>query len=385
MRVVDDLPNPELVEILTHSNQRRTPPCPYFGQCGGCTFQHASDDFMLEWKRNEVDFAFSRAGITVDIDQTIATPAASRRRITLSASKNRAAGAIDLGFMERRSDAIVNIDSCAIMLPILQDQIPQLRDVTKTLIRGSEVIQIAINVCDNGLDIDFQLPQQISETMVASFVRAMAKTPYLRGSINNEIVIEKEKPFVRFGRARVALPPGGFLQAVALAESKMAELVCNHLRGRKRVVDLFSGSGTFSLRLAEKSRVHAVELAAASLSALRSASGVEGLKPITLEERDLHDLPLTANELKPFDGLCLDPPRAGADKQIAQIAKTSIRSLAYVSCNPSTLARDAARLVAGGFTLQRVVPVDQFVYSPHIEVVALFTKKPTKSNRSIFR
>jgi 23S rRNA (uracil1939-C5)-methyltransferase len=385
VRIAGDPAKPQLLEILDPSKDRRTPPCPYFGRCGGCTFQHASPEFMLDWKQREVAFAFSRAGITADINSTIATPAASRRRVIFSASRNRADGNIDLGFNEHGGATIVNISSCAILLPVLQDQISQLRNLAKTLIRGNEIIQIAVNVCDNGLDTDFHLPEAISETMTASFVRAMAKTPYLRGCINGEVVFEKEKPQVSFGRATVVLPPRGFLQAVREAESQMAQLVCQHLGGRKRVVDLFSGSGTFSLRLAEHSKVHAVEMEAAALSAQRAASGLKGLKPVTLEQRDLFDLPLTAKELKPYDGLCLDPPRAGAEDQVIEIAKTNIRSLAYVSCNPATLARDAAQLIAGGFSLQRVVPIDQFVYSPHIEVVALFNKKPAKANRSIFR
>ncbi|MEP0942687.1 MAG: TRAM domain-containing protein [Rhizobiaceae bacterium] len=388
VKVDDQLPNPHLIEILESADARQQPPCPHFNICGGCTFQHAADQLILDWKRHEVEFALSNAGLKTDVEPTFATPHAGRRRVTFTAQRSldeNGNHAIQFGYKERSSDNLVNIASCAILLPELENEIDQLRDLCKTLLRGNEQIQLSVNVCDNGFDLDFQLPQPPNETMTAGFVRAMAKSPYLRGSIDGDIVIEKEKPLIRFGRAEVAIPPSGFLQAVAAAETEMARLVCKHLNGRKRVVDLFSGSGTFALRLAERSRVHAVELEAPALAALQSAGHVDGLKSISTETRDLHELPLTLAELKPFDGLCLDPPRAGAEQQCELIAKSNIRAVAYVSCNPTSLARDAAHLIKGGYSLEQVVPVDQFVYSPHIEVVALFSKKPSKAARSIFR
>ncbi|MEP1206605.1 MAG: methyltransferase domain-containing protein [Rhizobiaceae bacterium] len=391
VRTDDDLPNPSLQEVLEPSAERREPPCPHFGECGGCTFQHASQELILDWKRQEVDLAFSQTGLVASADPTIASPIAARRRVTFTANRSgtgtedTANSAISLGYKQRRSEALVNIETCAILHPALESEIGMLRDLCKTLLRGNEEIQIAINLCDNGLDLAFDLPQMPNETMIAGFVRAFAKTAYLRASINGDVVVEKEKPLVSFGKAQVAIPSGGFLQAVADAEKAMAELVTKHLGGRKRVIDLFSGSGTFSLRLAERSRVHAVEMEGPALEALRSASSAEGLKSVTIEERDLHELPLTSSELKPFDGLCLDPPRAGAEAQCKLIAASNIRAVAYISCNPGSLARDAAHLVNGGYTLERLVPIDQFVFSPHIEVVALFTKKPSKAARSIFR
>ena len=370
-------------EILTPSKERQSPPCPHFSTCGGCTFQHASLPMLLQWKRAEVALAFKKAGIDVAVDETFASAPSSRRRVTFSARRD--GKGVLLGFKERGSDNLVTLQTCAILLPELAAQISPLRAIASTMLRGNEEIQISINACDNGMDLDFTLPQQPSETMTASFVRAMAKSPYLRGCVNGESVIEKEKPLVTFGRAHVALPPANFIQAVAAVETEMARLVCDHLRPSKRVADLFCGGGTFALRLAERSSVHAVEWKDDMLKALQAASGPAKLKEITVERRNLHDLPLTVADLKPFDGLCLDPPRAGAEDQVIQIAKTNLRRIAYVSCNPGTLARDSRHLIDGGFRLKRVVPLDQFVYSPHIEVVALFEKKPSKGARSIFR
>lgn len=387
VRTDEALPNPRLIEILRASPERREAPCQHFGTCGGCTFQHASDALIHEWKRNEVKFAFQQAGIDVDVDPTIESPRAARRRVTFTVARNNQSddGKPKLGYKARRSEELVNIESCAILHPELEAEIDPLRSLCKTLLRGNEEIQVAINRCDNGLDLAFELPQAPNETITAGFVRAFAKTTYLRASINGDVVVEKEKPLIRFGRAVVAVPPGGFLQAVASAEEEMAKLVVKHLGGRKRIVDLFSGSGTFSLRLAERSRIHVVEMELPALNALQSAGGAEGLKSISIEQRDLHELPLTLNELKPHDGLCLDPPRAGAEDQCKLIANSNIRAVAYVSCNPSSLARDAGHLIDGGYKIERLVPIDQFVYSPHIEVVALFSKKPNKASRSIFR
>ena len=388
VRAEGELPRPELIEVLNPSAHRRVPACPYAATCGNCTFQHGADSLILDWKRREVAYAFANAGLDVPVETTIATPQSARRRVTFTAKRNADANAehtVQFGYKQRSSDQLVDIASCTILLPELEAEIPQLRDLCKTLLRGNEEIQLAINACNNGLDLEFHLPQPPNEAMTSGFVHAMAKLPYLRGSIDGDVVIEKEKPLIRFGRADVAIPPGGFLQAVAEAEQEMARLVCKHLNGRKRVVDLFCGSGTFALRLAERSRVHGVELESAALSALQSASSVDGLKSITTETRDLHELPLTPAELKPFDGLCLDPPRAGAEQQCAAIAKSNIRAVAYVSCNPVSLARDSKLLIDGGYTLEQVTPIDQFVHSPHIEVVALFSKKPSKAARSIFR
>jgi len=383
VRVSGEPPRMVLEKILESSTGRTVPPCQHFGACGGCALQHMSGAANLEWKRAQVAMAFSRAGINIEVEPCIASPAHSRRRVTFTAK--RTGGLVVLGFHGRERDEVVDIEHCTILTEKIESKLDQFRNLAATLIRSSEEIQIAINSCDNGLDLNLLLEQDPSEDMMAAFVRAFAKTSFLRAAINGDVMVEKEKPLVSFDDAKVIPPPGGFLQAVVEAESAMAGLVCGHLKTRKRVADLFAGCGTFSLRLAKHSRVHAVETQDNALSALMSASGTKGLKSITSETRDLEELPLMASELKPFDGLCIDPPRAGAEPQIREIAKANIRAIAYVSCNPTTLARDAAVLIKGGYILEKVTPIDQFVFSPHVEVVALFTKKPSKGERSIFR
>jgi 23S rRNA (uracil1939-C5)-methyltransferase len=197
-----------------------------------------------------------------------------------------------------------------------------------------------------------------------------------RLSVEDEIVIEPRKPVILFGGVAVSPPPGGFLQAVAEAEEAMASLVTTHLAGAKRVTDLFAGSGAFALRLARNSEVHAVESDAPSLAALdRGFRFAAGLKRVTTERRDLFVRPVLAKDLDVYSGVVFDPPRAGAEALSKQIAKSDVPLVAAVSCNPATLARDLAILIEGGYVLRRVVPVDQFLWSPHVEAVALLTKK----------
>jgi 23S rRNA (uracil1939-C5)-methyltransferase len=181
-----------------------------------------------------------------------------------------------------------------------------------------------------------------------------------------------------FGDVPVALPPGIFLQATAEAEQAMAGLVGQHFSRAKRVADLFSGCGSFALRLAARAEVHAVESDAAALAALdRGFRYATGLKKLTVEKRDLFRRPLTFKELAAFDGVVFDPPRAGAEDQAKQIAKSDVPFVAAVSCNPVTLARDLAILLAGGYRLKSVTPLDQFLWSAHVEAVALL-EKPRK-------
>ncbi|TIP90357.1 MAG: class I SAM-dependent RNA methyltransferase, partial [Mesorhizobium sp.] len=178
-----------------------------------------------------------------------------------------------------------------------------------------------------------------------------------------------------FGDIAVAVPPGAFLQATEAAEQAMADIVGRHLARAKKIADLFAGCGSFALRLAAKSEIHAVEGDAAALLALdRAFRFASGLKRVTSERRDLFRRPLTFKELNAFDGIVFDPPRAGAEDQSKQIARSDVPLVAAVSCNPVTLARDLRILIDGGYALKSVTPIDQFLWSPHVEAVALLEK-----------
>lgn len=357
--------------------------CRHFERCGGCSLQHLGAESYLTRKQEFVERAFANAKIDIAVAPIIACPPHSRRRVTFTSKREK--GDILIGFQQNRSHDVVDIIECPIALPEIVETLPILRNLAATLLQGVSSAQFTVTACENGLDLNIGIDDVPSETVMADLVRLLVRSPFIRTSTNGDIAFEREKPLVEFDDVSVVLPPAGFLQAVKSAEYAMADLVCEHLKKGKRVADLFAGCGTFALRLAKHSQVHAVESYKPALENLVSAAGAEALRPITTETRDLFELPLTVAELGKFDGICIDPPRAGAATQVREIAKTDVSKVAYVSCNPETLASDAKILIAGGFALERVVPVDQFVFSNHVEAVALFSKQASKTKRSIFR
>jgi 23S rRNA (uracil1939-C5)-methyltransferase len=227
----------------------------------------------------------------------------------------------------------------------------------------------------SGLDIAAEESGALSEKARKAVSDFVVRHGFARLTVDGEIIIEPKKPMVFFGEVSVFPPPGGFLQAVASAEAAMAQLVTGHLRRAKKVLDLFAGSGAFALRLARGAEIHAVEGDGAALAALdRGFRFGAGLKRVTSEKRDLFRRPVTFKELASFDGLVFDPPRAGAEDQVKQIARSEVPYVAAVSCNPTTLARDLRILIDGGYLLKSVTPIDQFLWSPHVEAVALLEK-----------
>ncbi len=362
-----------LISVEEASSLRVPPKSPHFGTCGGCSIQHLADDAYAAWKREKVVRALETAGISAEVDPLVLCPPASRRRVTLSAQ--RVGGHVQLGFNAAQSHQIVEIRECAVAVPEIVAALPDLRQLASLLASGPKPSRLTVTATRTGLDIAAEDVAKIEEGKRRRLIEFCLAKGFARLSSAGEIIIEREKPVVMFGNVPVTLPPGSFLQATEQAEGVMAALVQEHLAGAKYVADLFAGSGTFALRLATHSRVHAVEGEATALAALdEAARRVQGLKPVVAEKRDLFRRPLTAKELAPFDGLVFDPPRAGAEFQSEQIARSSVRRVAAVSCNPGTLARDLAILVQGGYRIVRVVPVDQFLWTAHVDVVALLDK-----------
>jgi 23S rRNA (uracil1939-C5)-methyltransferase len=280
-----------------------------------------------------------------------------------------------LGFHRHLSPEIIPIEECPISLPEIVAALDRLRSVADLVCATTKSFRMAVTVTGSGLDVAVYESGKLGENqrrVASNFVMANG---FARLSIDDEIVIEPKKPVVMFGAVAVAVPPGAFLQATEAAEQAMADIVGGHLKRAKKVADLFAGCGSFALRLAAKSEVHAVEGDAAALSALdRGSRFATGLKRVTGERRDLFRRPLTFKELNAFDGVVFDPPRAGAEDQSKQIARSDVPFVAAVSCNPVTLARDLRILMDGGYSLKSVTPIDQFLWSPHVEAVALLEK-----------
>lgn len=355
------------------SPDRIPPACLHFGACGGCSLQHLQRDKYLEWKANRVTSALQREGVDIEPEPIVACEPQSRRRAVFSA-RNLVSGSA-FGFNEAAGNTIIDIAECPVLVPEITAAFPHLRTLAALLGKTSKPARMAVGATDSGLDVDISGLDTISDKLRREIAALAVGNGFARVSIEGEIIIEPRKPIVAFGEISVAPPPGGFLQATVDAEAAMAALVCDHLAKAKRVIDLFSGSGTFALRLARSSVVHAVESEAQALSALDTAFRfATGLKTVTHERRDLFRRPVTALELKKFDGLVFDPPRAGAEDQARAIAKSDIRLVAAVSCNPVTLARDLRLLIGGGYRLKSVTPIDQFLWSPHVEAVALLEK-----------
>jgi 23S rRNA (uracil1939-C5)-methyltransferase len=364
----------EIVALLDASPQRVEPACRHFGECGGCAVQHLEPAAYRAWKRDKVVEAMRARGIDAPVGDLVPCRPGTRRRVTYSA-RNGPAGAV-LGYHAAMSDRIVGIAEDPITVPAIVERLGDLRQLAQMLSSGDGELRLAVTATDAGLDIQVGGAPKLGEKARLAASDFAARAGFARLSLGDDVVVTPRPPRVMFGTVAVEPPPGAFLQATADAEQAMASLVLRHLAGARRVADLFAGCGTFALRLAAGAEVLAAESDAASLAALdRAFRGAGGtLRRVTAEKRDLARRPLMVAELERFDGVVFDPPRAGAEDQSKQIARSSVPRVVAVSCNPGTLARDLAILVAGGYRVTEIVPIDQFLWSPHVEAVALLEK-----------
>ncbi|MDK4738757.1 class I SAM-dependent RNA methyltransferase [Rhizobium sp. CNPSo 3464] len=369
-----------LMSIAAASPDRQEPHCRHFGPdgvngtCGGCTLQHYADAPYRAFKRQLVIDALRSKGLTPEVDELIAAHPGERRRVVFAARKTEKDMLI--GFNQAESHHIVAIQECPIASAGIMSRLPAIRAVGAALAVSAEAFRISVLETLSGLDIAVDEVKKLSDKQRRSAIETvLALRGIARVSLNGEILVEPMKPMVDFGGVQVSPPPGAFTQATKPAEEAMAELVAAHVGKAKRIADLFAGSGTFSLRLARIGRVHAVEGEDKPLAALDyAARNTQGLKPVTIERRDLFRRPLMAQELKAYDAVVFDPPRAGAEFQSKELARSAVKKIVAVSCNPLTLARDLALLVESGYRITRVTPIDQFLWSSHVEVVAALEK-----------
>jgi len=361
------------IRILTPSPQRVAAPCRHFKSCGGCAMQHASDDFVAGWKAGIVRKALENQGLAGEIAGVETSPPGSRRRAKLSGRKTK--GGALVGFHARASDQIVAVPECKLLSPALLATLPALERLTQMAASRSAEVGLTVTQSLAGPDISVETDRPLTRELREEIARWAEDNRIARLVWAGEQVAMRAPPVQRFGRADVVPPPGAFLQATPQGEAALLAQVQRITAGARRIADLFAGCGTFALPLSERAEVHAVEGDAAMLAALdRGWRQAGGLSRITTEARDLFRRPLLPDELARFDAVVLDPPRAGAEAQVTEIARSSVRTVAMVSCNPVTFARDARLLTAAGFALQPVTVVDQFRWSPHIEIVAAFTR-----------
>src|SRR6185312_11847941 len=274
-----------------------------------------------------------------------------------------------------RSHVIVDMQECVVLTRQLRDFTQTLRQAFNAILTEGEKAEVHVSETDSGLDLAFRWSRKLTPSLTAAMANAFAGADIARIVFNGEILLVRVKPEISFDGIAVVPPPHAFLQATRGGEAALQAWVTELTKGARAVVDLFAGPGTFSLPLARRAKVHAVEQNGDVLAALAEAARkAPGLKPITTEKRDLFKTPLTVLELNRFDAAVLDPPRAGAEAQVKLLAASKIPRIAYVSCDVSTFARDVAILVKAGFAIGDVTPVDQFLYSDHIELVAGFTR-----------
>ncbi len=360
--------------IVEAALQRISPVCPHFGTCGGCVLQHASEAFTSGWKRDLVARALGQRGIDApEIRDTLTVPAGSRRRVTLTSRRTR--GKVIVGFHEAGSDRLVPLEACAVAEPAIVAKVPSLAGLVE--IGGSRKGEMRFTLISGpaGVDVAVDGGKPIEGAMYGLLVAHAATNNYARLSWNRETLVTRHPPIQHFGKVVVVPAPGGFLQPTTEGAAALVSAMREAVGDAARIADLFAGSGTFALPLADQSEVHAAEVDASAVEALDQAwRKARGLKKVTSEARDLFHRPLLARELKGFGAAIVDPPRQGARAQTIELARSELPRIGAVSCNPATFARDARTLIDGGFRLDWVLPVDQFRWSPHVELAAAFSR-----------
>ena len=346
--------------------------CTHFGICGGCLSQDVPDTDYRAAKRVLVAEALAGAGLDGSlVEEVVSVAPATRRRAVFKLAKQD--GVARIGFHAARSHFIVDMRECLVLTPALFRLAQELRVLLGGILAEQESAELHVTEADNGLDLDIAWKRRLSPALTALFARAAPGL--VRVTSNGDTILEREAPFVHLGKARVKIPPRVFLQASREGEAALQARAVAALAGAKNIADLFSGLGTFTFPLAQKARVHAVEQDAPALAALAAAArGTPALKPVTREKRDLFKRPLSAAELNRHDAVLLDPPRAGAAAQMREIAASRLGRVVYVSCDARSFARDARTLADAGFVTGAVTPIDQFLWSSHIELVGTFSR-----------
>lgn len=356
-------------EVLEPVPERVAPPCRHFGLCGGCALQHASDGFLAAWKTALVERTLAAQGLAAEMRPPHVSPQASRRRAVLGGRRTRKT--VVVGFHGRRSDTLFDLAECPMSRPEIVAAKPALAALTTAGAARSRPLRLSVTHGPAGLDVAVQDGRPLDPLLRRDLAAIAEASDLARLAWEGEVVALRRPSFQEFGPARVVPPPGAFLQATAEGEAALAAAVVEALGDARRVVDLFAGCGTFTLPTAVRAEVLAVEAGADMLAALDAGwRQAPGLRRVRTERRDLFRRPLLARELAGFDGAVLDAPRAGAEAQCRELAAAPVPRLAMLSCNPATFARDTAILAAGGFRLEWVQVVDQFRWSPHVELAA---------------
>ena len=336
------------IRIETPSEDRVAAPCPHFKSCGGCQVQQASDDLVAAWKRDLVATALTVQGVKTDVRATITSPDQSRRRATFSARRTKKGAMV--GFHARKSDAIIPVPSCVLVTPALAAIAPVAEALAMAGASRKTALSVTVTDSLEGLDVAVSGGKPLDGPLRIALAAQCETFRLARLTWEDELIGMRVPPAQHLGTARVVPPPGAFLQATAHGQQVLTDLVADIVGPAKSVIDLFAGCGTFTLPLAEQAEVLAVEGAQDMVDALDTGwRQAQGLKRVTAVARDLFRRPMLPDELARFDAAVIDPPRAGAAAQIAELAQARVPRIAHVSCNPQTFARDAKTLCDAGY------------------------------------
>lgn len=361
---------------LEHGPNRTAPVCRHFGKCGGCQLQHVAEPALKDFVRDRVIGALAAQELEAgEVRSAIISPPSTRRRASLTALKSGKQVAI--GFNAEKSNQIVDMRMCPLLLPELFALVAPIRKLLESIAPQRKPVKVKLQMLDQG-------PEVILEGVQAEGLDAAMALQDFAGDhglsrlcIDQgdglETVWQPEPPTVRFGKIFAEVPPFSFLQATAEGEAALVSAVSEAVGDAGAVADLFAGVGTFALSLAEGRKVYAAEGARDAMGALASAAN-RARALVATEHRDLFRRPLVPAELNRFGAVVIDPPRAGAEEQVRELAASETPVIAYVSCNPASFARDTKILVAGGYMLDWVQPVGQFRWSTHVELAARFTR-----------
>ena len=370
---------PEVIDRLSDGPHRQSPSCPHFGLCGGCALQHLESGAYTDWKRDQVVQALARRGLDAPVGAMIGVAPESRRRVRLSVRVTE--NATIVGYRQRRSHRTVDVDDCPVAAPPIARIIGPLRDVAGDIVPRRSNAEFVITALDGEVDLLVQAPNdpvlQVREHLGRfAEVHDLSRVSWMTPRGEAEPIAARRPVRARFGSVSVDLPPVPFLQPTDAGEAALRAEIEAAVDGAKRVADLFSGCGAFGLPLAATgAALYAADSDAAAIAALDKAARDAGFGArVNAERRHLGRRPLAEKELNGFDAVVLDPPRAGAQEQAELLAGCTVPVVAYASCNPATFARDARVLADGGYRLDHVTPVDQFLWSPHVELIGIFRR-----------
>lgn len=363
-----------IVKVLVAGPERVAPACPHYEACGGCSMQHVSENAYHNFKRGVLANALTHAGFGAMPAEMVFLPAASRRRVEFSILHT--VDGVSLAFHGLRSHERVGISQCPVLTPALAALIAPLTQRLNALPCANRLTSASLTVADNGIDLLLSLEGPDNKTDWRALGHALG---LIRISITDgkrtRPVHETATPHMTLGGTQVRLPADAFLQAASEGQRLLGEFALRHTAGARQVADLFCGIGSYALPVSKSAKVHAVELQGEAVQALQQAIDANGLNQrLSTTARDLFKNPLSAQELARYDAVIVNPPRAGAKAQTEEIARSNVNRVVMISCNPASFARDAKTLKEAGFTLQDAFGLDQFVWSPHLEIAAYFSR-----------